>query len=282
MGPPGMGGPPPGMPPMPGMGGPPPGPPMPEPEEPPVPTSRELRQARRLKDYDLPNLKAPTKPTKEKILAIKEQRVEYWEGRNEEIEKDLAIYFLEGAVEVKQTGKGGEEVIRRITGRAMVDKVANMVDRQADRIQCTPRSQSQEYSGGGPGCGGLADRHAARDAHARRHADEPGRRAHRGLARRRLRLDRQPHLPRPRQASAHAERELRPAPLLPRRGRPRRGRPTVGHDLHRNDGQGHVCRRQPAVARPRPAENAWTTTPRSRSSGGRTAGTRSCSSTASG
>lgn len=111
----------------------------------PFPTRREERQAKRLKDFTLPPLPKHAKPTREWIEDERGRRVAYWQGRNEEIEADLAIYFMDGAVEVKTTGKGGEEVIRRVTGRAMVDKVANMVDRQRDRIQCTPRSQTQEY-----------------------------------------------------------------------------------------------------------------------------------------
>jgi hypothetical protein len=132
-----------------GPGGPgaPPGP-SPPPESTtrdPFPTRREERQAKRLRDFTLPPLPKHSKPTASWIEDEAKRRVTYWQGRNEEIDADLAIYFMDGAVEVKTTGKGGEEVIRRVTGRAMVDKVANMVDRQKDRIQCTPRSQTQEY-----------------------------------------------------------------------------------------------------------------------------------------
>jgi hypothetical protein len=125
------------------MAGPLPFPLPPEPE--PEPTT-----AARLPDFELPDPEAPEttpprKPTKEALLAMKEQRTRYWAGRNEEIERDLALYLLNNAYDVKTTGKGGEEVLIRVTPRAMVDKLANMAGRQRNRVRCLPRAEAREY-----------------------------------------------------------------------------------------------------------------------------------------
>jgi hypothetical protein len=147
---PGMGGPPPaGMPPeLMDMGALAPTPPPPIPPEPAMPPPSSLRAARkaaRLRPFELRPYVRKSKRSKDWIIAEKDRRERYWQGRNDEINKDLKFYTLEDSVEVKTTGRGGEEVIRRVTGRAMVDKIANMVDRQRDRISCPPRAQSMEY-----------------------------------------------------------------------------------------------------------------------------------------
>ena len=157
-GPPGMGPPmPPPGPPMPGGMGPPPGMPPemmaalmgapPEPEMPDAPPrQREEKKTARLRPFELKEPKRPAKKTKEWIMEEKDRRATYWKGRNEEINADLKYYLMDTADEAKTTGKGGEEDLHRVTGRAIIDKIANMVDRQRDRIECPARSMSQEYA----------------------------------------------------------------------------------------------------------------------------------------
>lgn len=150
MGPP-PGAPMPGGPPMPppGMGGPlPPMPPAPPPGDPPeLPTVREQRKTARLRPYELPDEpeRKPRKPTADWIKEQRDQRKSYWRTRNEEMDLDLALYMMDEAFDIKGTTSGGEEVLHRITARAMVDKVANNVSRQKDKIKVTPRSMQQGY-----------------------------------------------------------------------------------------------------------------------------------------
>lgn len=166
MPPPGMAGLPPSLGP-PGAGG---GPGMPDPmslmpQMPPPPLMSEvvplaLRQARRvlrLRPFDLPRLPqrrtrsgelapiAPKRPTAEQIRDWAKDRQAFWAARNQEINDDLDLYFMRAAPEVKLTGKGGEEVIHRVTPRAMVDKMANMAQRLKARVKATPRADSRPY-----------------------------------------------------------------------------------------------------------------------------------------
>jgi len=149
--------PPPGMMP-PGMMAPPPA---------PEPDLRAARVLQRLKPFTLPEreplldkdgqprlddagnvrYKTPRKPSKKYILDQKEQRTTFWKGRNEEIDKDLAMILMESSGDSKAgAGKGGEEDVRLTTAPAMIYKMANLVSRQEDSISVTPRSDAAQYA----------------------------------------------------------------------------------------------------------------------------------------
>jgi hypothetical protein len=120
-------------------------------------TLRQARRLLRLRRFELPELPqrrnskgdlapiAPKRPTKDAILQQAKDRQAFWQARNTEIDEDLDLYFMRNAPEVKLTGKGGEEVIHRVTPRAMVDKMANMAQRLKARVKATPRSDTRQY-----------------------------------------------------------------------------------------------------------------------------------------
>jgi hypothetical protein len=96
-------------------------------------------------DDGSPRYASGNPPTADKIRKVREQRREFWRRRNEEINKDLAVVYMEQAEDNKSGDPAGEEIIQRATGAAMVYKIAQMMSAQKDVIKVQPLRDAAPY-----------------------------------------------------------------------------------------------------------------------------------------
>ena len=92
-----------------------------------------------------PRYREKKRPDEDQIRQIRDQRTAFWTRRNEEINKDLAIVYMEQAADSKDGDAAGEEMIQRATGAAMVYKIAQMMSAQKDVIKVQPLRDAAPY-----------------------------------------------------------------------------------------------------------------------------------------
>lgn len=112
--------------------------------EPPAPRGRRKLRLR-LKPYALPEVERHAKPSVAWILDQKKERVANWQERDARMDRDEELYLMLDALEGKDTGKGGEEVVKRNTAQANIDKLAFMIGRQPMKIKVKPLVQDEAH-----------------------------------------------------------------------------------------------------------------------------------------